>query len=149
MALRAVAVKTKAVASVSSSNVTPMGWELIVIHNFCGADAPEPEDDCMGGASPSGGFTYAGAAAGLPYDGELPLYGASMEGGEGEAGIIYELKPRKEDVREKDKEEWRVKELYVFCAPDGSRGSRARPARDVTKKTGIAMTARCPAAIFW
>ena len=96
------------------------GWELIVIHNFCGADSSEPEDDCMGGASAQGGFTYAGAAAGLPYDGESPLYGASMEGGEGEAGIIYELKPRKEDAREKDKEEWRVKELYVFCAPDGN-----------------------------
>ncbi len=95
------------------------GWELIVIHNFCGADAPNPEDDCMGGASPQGGFTYSGAATGLPYDGESALYGASMEGGEGEAGIIYELKPRKDAAPAKDKEEWRVKELYVFCAPAG------------------------------
>src|ERR1051325_7115445 len=82
------------------------GWELIVIHNFCGLDSPNPEDDCMGGATPAGGFTYAGAAAGLPYDGVSPLYGASTEGGEGEAGIIYQLKPRKEDARGKDKEEW-------------------------------------------
>ena len=93
------------------------GWELIVIHNFCGVDAHTPDDDCMGGATPAGGFTYAGATAGLPYDGESPLYGASTEGGEGEAGIIYELKPRKDGARGKDKEEWRVKELYVFCAP--------------------------------
>ncbi|HSC17296.1 MAG TPA: choice-of-anchor tandem repeat GloVer-containing protein [Rhizomicrobium sp.] len=103
------------------------GWELIVIHNFCGADAPE--DDCMGGATPAGGFTYAGAAAGLPYDGESPLYGASTEGGEGEAGIIYQLKPRKDNAREKDKEEWRISELYVFCAPDGVAARRYAPNR--------------------
>jgi len=104
---------------------TADGWELIVIHNFCGLDAPE--DDCMGGTTPAGGFTYAGAASGAPYDGVSPLYGASTEGGEGQAGMIYELKPRKEagGAPEKDKEQWRVKELYVFCEPDAP--ARGKP----------------------
>ena len=99
---------------------TAGGWELINIHNFCGADSHTPEEDCMGGATAAGGLTYAGAATGAPYDGVSALYGASMEGGEGEAGIIFQLTPRKEQTRAKDSEEWRVKELYVFCAPDGA-----------------------------
>ena len=73
----------------------------------------------MGGATPAGGFTYAGAAAGLPYDGESPLYGASVQGGEGEAGIVFQLKPPKEGAPEEE-EEWKVRELYVFCEPEGN-----------------------------
>jgi uncharacterized repeat protein (TIGR03803 family) len=105
---------------------TADGWELINIHNFCGADAPSGKEECMGGATAAGGLTYRGAATGAPYDGMSPLYGASMEGGEGEAGIIFQMTPRKGQTREKDKEEWRVKELYVFCEPDGAaaRGKR-------------------------
>jgi len=97
---------------------TAGGWELVNIHNFCGADAPIGAEECLGGATAAGGLTYAGAATGAPYDGASPLYGASMEGGEGEAGIVFQLTPRKEGTRAKDREEWRAKELYVFCAPD-------------------------------
>jgi uncharacterized repeat protein (TIGR03803 family) len=103
---------------------TANGWELVTIHRFCELDSPTPDGDCMGGSNAVGGVTYAGAASGAPYDGVSPLYGASAEGGEGEAGIIYELRP----PRNLAKEEWRAKELYVFCAPAGAaRERKARP----------------------
>ena len=81
---------------------TAGGWELVNIHNFCGADAPIGAEECLGGATAAGGLTYAGAATGAPYDGASPLYGASMEGGEGKAGIVFQLTPRKEGTRAKD-----------------------------------------------
>ncbi|HWA04835.1 MAG TPA: choice-of-anchor tandem repeat GloVer-containing protein [Rhizomicrobium sp.] len=92
------------------------GWELVPIHEFCGEEEGE---DCIGGSNPSGGLTYRGAETGAPYDGVSALYGATLEGGEGEAGVIYQLKPPHRDV-----EDWRVKELYVFC-PDGGEARRA------------------------
>lgn len=93
-------------------------WELVPIHDFCGQEEGE---DCKGGANPAGGLTYAGAATGVPYDGVSPLYGAAMEGGEGGAGVIYQLKPPI-----KDKENWRVSELYIFCVSGGAKPASHR-----------------------
>jgi len=114
---------TQAPEAGKAFRLTPTGgnWELVPIHEFCGEEEGE---DCIGGSNPSGGLTYAGAETGAPYDGVSALYGAAMEGGEGEAGVIYQLKPPHRDV-----EDWRVKELYVFCPAGGALARSAKPAR--------------------
>ncbi len=117
------------------------GWKLDILHEYCGADAPTgsqkrgahkppSEKECeKAGATPIGGFTYKGASTGVPYDGESPLYGASMEGPEGEGGgIVYQLKPPKEEparLRKRGREEeegWPAKKIFEFCSEEEEGG---------------------------
>ena len=53
---------------------TPNGWTMSVLHNFGGAD----------GETPRGGVVFDNAGN---------LYGTTFQGGNGSAGVIYELSP--------------------------------------------------------
>lgn len=78
--------------------------KLKLLHTFCARQL------CQDGTNPMSGFTYAGAAAGEPYDGTSPLFGTATSGGYGvgSGGIVYELLPRAEFP-------WNIKILHKFC----------------------------------
>jgi uncharacterized repeat protein (TIGR03803 family) len=63
-------------------------WTYKVVINFCSQSG----EDCLNGMVPESGLAYAGASSGMPYDGASPLYGTTLEGGNG-GGIIYQLVP--------------------------------------------------------
>jgi uncharacterized repeat protein (TIGR03803 family) len=56
-----------------------------------------------------GALTYAGAAAGLPYDGVSPLYGPSATGGGTAHGTVFSLTPSP------DKANWAYRTVFDFC----------------------------------
>jgi uncharacterized repeat protein (TIGR03803 family) len=82
-------------------------WRLQVLHTFCTSGS----DTCKEGASPSAGLAYQGAAAGLPYDGQSPLYGTTAEGGTLNGGTVFVLS-LKDGKRH-------AKALYSFCSQIG------------------------------
>jgi uncharacterized repeat protein (TIGR03803 family) len=59
-----------------------------------------------------GAMTYAGAAAGLPYDGVSTLYGPSGQGGRDARGTIFALIPPATGKT------WDYKIIYSFCRRD-------------------------------
>ena len=68
------------------------GYE--VLYSFCNLTS------CPGGYSPAKGLTYAGEAAGVPWDGVSPLFGTTDGGGEFGGGAIYEITPRHSNFAE-------------------------------------------------
>jgi uncharacterized repeat protein (TIGR03803 family) len=86
------------------------GWMLKVLHTFCSPVS----GSCKEGASPSAGLAYQGAAVGLPYDGQSPLYGTTATGGSLNGGTAFEL--TLSDGK------WRGKSLHDFCPPPSCAG---------------------------
>ena len=80
-------------------------WTLKILHTFCAPDS----GTCREGASPSAGLTYQGAAVGLPYDGQSPLYGTTASGASLGGGTAFELKL--------NDGKWRARSLHDFCLP--------------------------------
>jgi uncharacterized repeat protein (TIGR03803 family) len=80
-------------------------WTLHTLYNFCS------QANCADGAGPSG-LTYAGAAAGVPYDGVSPLYSTTAGGGTGQQGTVFRLVPGQPD--------WSETVLYNFCTQGGA-----------------------------
>ena len=83
------------------------GWTYKVLHSFC------RKQDCTDGDSPFNGLTYAGAAAGQPYDGVSPLYGATTFGGKyfgTEGGTAFSITPDQATGK------WQYDVLYSFCS---------------------------------
>src|SRR5206468_6873828 len=80
-------------------------WRLATLHRFC------QKANCIDGAMPASGLTYAGAAAGLPYDGSSPLFGTTMWGANpyAWAGVVYQLTPAT------DRTLWRYRVIHGFC----------------------------------
>jgi len=76
-------------------------WTLVTLYSFCA------EADCGDGAEPATKLTYAGDAAGLPYDPSSPLFGTATLGGAGGYGAAFEIA----HVRAHPK----YKVLYSFC----------------------------------
>ncbi len=84
-------------------------WKLTVLYDFCSLTG------CADG-SPNIRLTYAGAAAGAPFDGKSPLYaGANYPASS--HGALFSLTPGAK------KDKWGVALLYTFCqkknCPDG------------------------------
>jgi len=88
-------------------------WNYKLLHSFC----PNGNIYCRQGDGSPAQLTYAGAAAGLPYDGVSALYGVSGGGAYNE-GLIFKLAPKPGTSK------WVEKVLYNFCplssCPDGS-----------------------------
>jgi uncharacterized repeat protein (TIGR03803 family) len=83
------------------------GWTYRVLHQFWACVS------CANGeAFPWGSLTYAGAAAGLPYDEVSPLYGVTQAynygSGGGQSGAVFALQPEEFG--------WREQALYYFCS---------------------------------
>jgi uncharacterized repeat protein (TIGR03803 family) len=74
------------------------GWTYSVLHKFR-----------RNRNTTQGGLTYAGAAAGLPYDGISTLYGAAPIGGGTAHGTVFSLTPQAGA--------WNFATLHVFCKP--------------------------------
>lgn len=81
------------------------GWTYSVVYNFCSAN------NCRDGMAPVGNLTYAGAQAGLLYDGRARLYGATSAGGGHFSGVAFALRPRTGAP-------WHENVVYAFCARD-------------------------------
>ncbi|HTT84961.1 MAG TPA: choice-of-anchor tandem repeat GloVer-containing protein [Rhizomicrobium sp.] len=62
-------------------------WQLRRLYSFCS------RPKCADGVFPVGPFTYAGAAAGQPYDGKSPLYGMTFGDGSNYEANAFELQP--------------------------------------------------------
>jgi uncharacterized repeat protein (TIGR03803 family) len=78
------------------------------LHSFDGGD---------GGTPLPAALTYAGASAGLPYDGTSPLYGTASAGGSHNAGVVFEVKTKAGGGRV-------TRVIYDFGAlPDAADGS--------------------------
>lgn len=75
-------------------------WHYQVLYAFCYSQS------CQAGMVPTQGLTYAGEAAGMPWDGHAPLFGTTDEGGESSAGTIYELTRRHS--------QWTQQDLHSF-----------------------------------
>jgi uncharacterized repeat protein (TIGR03803 family) len=77
-------------------------WKYQTLYTFC------PD----GGACADGGtpieLTYEGAASGVPYDGTSPLYGATVSGGTGGAGTVFQLSPKTK--------QWSETVIYSLCS---------------------------------
>src|SRR5262249_14270374 len=72
-------------------------------------------------------LTYAGAAAGAPYDGTSPLYGVAQYGGQNDKGAAFELTPS-------TKGNWSESVLYDFCSQPAC-ADGAYPAYDLLLDT--------------
>ena len=70
-----------------SPNAERTEWTYKVLTNFCSS----PGDNCVLGMVPESPLTYAGAAAGQPYDGTSPLHGTTLTGGVNGVGTAYTL----------------------------------------------------------
>lgn len=77
------------------------GGTFKVLYDFCA------QTNCTDGVAGKSRLTYAGDAAGAPYDGVSPLYGSSVGGGG--YGTVYQLVPGKP---------WKESVLYTFCPAD-------------------------------
>lgn len=75
-------------------------WSFRDLYDFCSAA------ECADGSGPAS-LTYAGAAAGAPYDGVSPLYGVAEFGGENGRGVAFEVTP--------SGQMWPERVLYDFC----------------------------------
>jgi uncharacterized repeat protein (TIGR03803 family) len=85
-----------------------LGWEEKILHTFC----PRPKSGCPDGALPYDGLTYAGAAAGQPYDGSSPLYGTTNNYGAHAGGTVFAVEPITGTKK------WKESVLYSFCSQD-------------------------------
>ncbi|HWA92076.1 MAG TPA: choice-of-anchor tandem repeat GloVer-containing protein [Rhizomicrobium sp.] len=101
-----------------SPNAKHTRWRLRVLHQFC----PNGTAGCTDGQLPETALTYQGAASGVPYDGQSPLYGTTVQGGayiNTERGVgngtAFELSPLSGT-------RWKEKVIYNFC-PDASCGT--------------------------
>jgi len=94
-------------------------WTYSVVYSFCS------RINCRDGMLPAGGLTYAGAQAGLPYDGRSRLYGVTQEGGGHDAGVAYWLRPRSGSS-------WYENVIYAFCARKQSCPDGAQPSTGMT-----------------
>jgi uncharacterized repeat protein (TIGR03803 family) len=70
--------------------MTPVqgGWSYKVLHSFCN------EANCTDGALPTQGLSYLGQESGALWDGKVPIFGTTSEGGVGTGygnGIDYEI----------------------------------------------------------
>ncbi len=79
-------------------------WTLQVLSDFCF----HKYRPCTKPSNPSSGLSYAGAAAGVPYDGTSPLYGTTRSGGANDSGAAYRLIF--------SDGAWKQKLLYSFCS---------------------------------
>jgi uncharacterized repeat protein (TIGR03803 family) len=84
---------------------TPSSSQYKVLYRFCS------KKNCADGGAPSG-LTYAGAAAGLPYDGASPLYGTTQNGGKNNSGVVFALAKNAKGV-------WKETVLHRFCDING------------------------------
>ncbi len=86
------------------------GWKFDTLHSFC------RKDGCPDGWAPRSALTYAGANAGLPYDGVSPLFGTTDFGGKftpNDSGTVFRL------TRDQATDTWDEDVLYSFCSsPD-------------------------------
>jgi uncharacterized repeat protein (TIGR03803 family) len=74
------------------------------------------------------GLTYAGAAAGLPYDGASPLYGTTYDGDHHNPfGSVFQLTS--------DGSKWSQQKLYSFC-PQGVCADGSYPSRIIVDGNG-------------
>jgi len=87
-----------------SHNPDGRRWKLDVLHVFCATD-------CSDGRSPYAGLTYAGASAGLPYDGVSPLFGTTAFGGAQDDGTVYEMLPPTGENHS-----WSEAVIHDFCS---------------------------------
>lgn len=87
-----------------SPNADRSKWTWSALYVFCSKDS-----SCPDGNDPSGPLSYAGQQAGLPYDGQSPLYGLTDQGGRNFGGVAYSLMP-------KPTGKWSERVLYSFCA---------------------------------
>jgi uncharacterized repeat protein (TIGR03803 family) len=78
-------------------------WSENILYSFCSSH------DCQDGGVPEAGLTYAGAAAGQPYDGMSPLYGTTFVGGKRNYGVVFALSPNSGT--------WTESVLHSFCKP--------------------------------
>jgi uncharacterized repeat protein (TIGR03803 family) len=81
-------------------------WNETVLYSFC------HQSGCSDGARPAAGLTYAGAASGVPYDGESPLYGTTASGGANNAGTAFKLS--------QSGGQWIESVLHDFCSEGGA-----------------------------
>ncbi|MBV8800464.1 MAG: hypothetical protein JO208_11745 [Alphaproteobacteria bacterium] len=98
-------------------------WDFKGLHKF--------NDQDHSGLEPSSGLTYSGRDAGVPYDGQSPLYGVTLFGGTGDwpshctgCGVLYALQPHGQ--------KWRETVLYNFCSAGSGCADGAFPARMIT-----------------
>jgi uncharacterized repeat protein (TIGR03803 family) len=75
--------------------------QLRDLYSFCS------QPNCVDGVFPLGGLTYAGAAAGQPYDGESPLYGITIGDGSSHNANVFEILPAAGG--------WREQVIHDFC----------------------------------
>lgn len=88
-------------------NESGHGWKLDTLHTFC------HRDGCPDGWASRVALTYAGATAGLPYDGVSPLYGTTEHGGkftDSDGGTVFRL------TRDQATDTWDERVLYSFCS---------------------------------
>jgi uncharacterized repeat protein (TIGR03803 family) len=92
------------VYELSPAATTPgrKGYTQKVLYNFC------PAVNCLDGAFPVNGLTYAGAQSGAPYDGTSPLFGTTAQGGVNGGGVVFSLKPTA-------KGNWTEEVVHDFC----------------------------------
>jgi uncharacterized repeat protein (TIGR03803 family) len=81
-------------------------WTYQVLIEMC----PEAGANCDSISSINYGLTYAGAGAGALYDGNSPLYGASLNGGIG-PGTVFSVSPP-----QPGRGKWHFKVIYDFCS---------------------------------
>lgn len=79
---------------------------LRVLHEFCS----EGGGNCTDGFAPGSALTYAGASAGLPYDGTSPLYGTAQQQGGHVAGTAFAYEQREHGRKHV------LRTLHRFCA---------------------------------
>jgi len=77
-----------------------------VLHDFCS----EGGGSCTDGFEPNSALTYAGASAGLPYDGTSPLYGTTQQQGGNVAGTAFAYEQREHGRKHV------LRTLHRFCA---------------------------------
>ncbi|HEX3664073.1 MAG TPA: choice-of-anchor tandem repeat GloVer-containing protein [Rhizomicrobium sp.] len=66
-------------------NPNRSAYTFIDLYDFCS------QKSCSDGIDPVSTLTYAGADAGVPYDGLSPLYGATQQGGILNSGLVFQL----------------------------------------------------------
>jgi len=92
-------------------------WKVKILHEFCA----QGDAQCPDGADPQSGLTYAGASAGVLYDGVSPLYGTTISGGGANtnSGTVFQLTP--------PGNKWKETVLHSFCSvfdcADGTRNA--------------------------
>lgn len=87
-------------------------WTNTILYEFCSGA-------CADGATPVGGLAYAGAASGVPYDGESPLYTETKDNLKNDGGAVVEITPplKKGDL-------WTARAIYSFCAKKDCKDGR-------------------------